>query len=38
LRLTILNKFIEITNADKPESTAIKVNPNSLPEGMCVTK
>ena len=37
-KLIILNKFIEITKADKPERTVIKINPNSLPEGICVTK
>jgi len=34
LRLIILNRFIGITNADNPESITIKINPNSLPEGI----
>jgi hypothetical protein len=33
----ILNIFIGITNADNAESTTIRINPNSLPEGRCAT-
>ena len=34
LRTVILNRFIDMTNADNAERLIIKINPNSLPEGI----